>query len=111
MFKVIDKRNNNIREIYDVRNNGSSPQFLYYDSKTKDWEWCFASYCEPYFENRFIVEDKPHQLNSDIIGGIITVTDRITGHYKNKEWKTYEDGFTDREYVIEMLKSALLKEN
>jgi len=111
MFKAIDKRDNDVREIYSVSNDDYDPKFLYFDSTTKQWKWCFASWFEPYFENRFIIEDKPYHLNLDRIRGIITVTDRITGNYKNKEWKTYDDGFNDREYVIEILKDVLLKES
>ncbi len=109
MFKVIDKRDNGIREIYAVSNDDYEPKFLYYDSIEKQWRWCFASWFEPYIENRFIVEDKPYHLNSDRIRGIITITDRSTGKSKHKEWRTYDDGFNDREYVIEMLKDVLLK--
>ena len=110
MFKVIDKRDNDIREIYAVSNEELDPKFLCYDSTAKKWKWCFASWFEPYIENRFIVEDKPYHVNSDRIRGIITVTDRITGKSKHKEWKTYDDGFNDRENVIGMLKDILLHE-
>lgn len=110
MFKVIDKRDNDIREIYAVSNDDYEPKFLYYDSITKGWKWCFASCFEPYIEKRFIIEDKAYHMNSDRIRGVITVTDCNTGNQIHKEWKTYEDGYTDREYVIEMLKDVLLKE-
>jgi len=110
MFKVINKRNNDIREIYTVSNNDIDPKFLYYDSINKKWKWCFASLFEPYIENRFMVKDKPCHNNTDCIRGIITVIDKKTGRSKHKEWKTYEDGFNDREYIIEMLKDMLLKE-
>lgn len=108
MFKAIDKRDQCIREIYAVDNTGVELCFLYYDSIRKEWKWCFASWFEPYVENRFVIEDKPYHNNSDRIRGIITVSDRNTGKSKHKEWKTYEDGFNDREYVIEMLKRSLV---
>lgn len=110
MFKVFDKRDNSIREIYAVSNDEFDPKFLYYDSIKKEWKWWYASWFKPCLEKRFIIEDKPY-YNDMRIRGVITITDTITGKTKHKEWKTYDDGSHDREYVIEMLKNMLLKES
>ena len=112
MFKVIDKRDNDIREIYAVSNDDYDPKFLYFDSTTKQWKWCFASWFEPYFEHRFIIEDKPYHLNSDKIRGKDSRYDnrknnlRYATHSQNNQNKNYQKNNTSGVRGVDYFKPA-----
>lgn len=47
--------------------------------------------------------------SSGRIRGIIEIRDNTNGNTRHKEWKMWDDGFSDKEDVIDMLKRTLIE--
>jgi len=56
--------------------------------------------------DEFEIVDKPYSQGR--IRGTLEITDKTNGNWSWYEWKVFEDGYSDRDFVIEMVLSYLM---